>query len=132
MNLIKGKNHLKKENEGGEKTDSSNKEFVFVKKKAVQKTDSSNDYFEGKKTASSDNDFEKNKSAHGNKNEHIEEVMKQKGIELRSLIIEPLSDEERNKINQIIKSKEAKPGGYIYTLWKRKGFTGQYAETSKK
>ncbi len=46
MNLIKGKNHIKKENEGGEKTDSSNEEFVFVKKKAVQKTNSSNDYFE--------------------------------------------------------------------------------------
>ena len=36
--------------------------------------------------------------------------MKQKGIKLRSLIIEPLSDEEHNKINQIIKNKEAKSG----------------------
>jgi hypothetical protein len=35
--------------------------------------------------------------------------MNQKGVELRSLIIKPLSDEERNKINQIIKNKEAKP-----------------------
>jgi hypothetical protein len=58
MNLIKGKNCLKKENEGGEKTDSSNEEFVFVKKKAVQKTDISNDYFEGNKSASIDDDFE--------------------------------------------------------------------------
>ncbi len=60
--------------------------------------------------ASSDNDFEKNKSAHGNKNEHIEEVMKQKGINLLSLINKPLSDEEHNKIYLIIKNKEAKPG----------------------
>jgi hypothetical protein len=110
MNLIKGKNRLRKENEGGEKTESSNEEFVFVKKKPVQKTDSSEDYFEENKSASSDDDFEKNKLAHGNKNEHIEEDMKQKGIELHSLIIEPLSDEERNKINQIIKNKEAKSG----------------------
>ncbi len=100
----------KKENEGGEKTKSSGEEFVFVKKKAVQKTDSSDDYFEENKSASSDDDFEKNKSAHGNKNEHIEEDMKQKGIELHSLIIETLSDEERNKINQIIKNKEVKSG----------------------
>ncbi len=59
--------------------------------------------------ASSNNDFEENKSAHGNENEHIEEVMNQKGIELRSLIKKPLSDEDSNKFNQIIK-KEAKPG----------------------
>jgi hypothetical protein len=59
MNLIKGKNCLKKENGSGEKTDSSNKEFVFLKKKAVQKTDSSNDYFEENKPASSNDDFEK-------------------------------------------------------------------------
>jgi hypothetical protein len=52
----------------------------------------------------------KKKMAHGNNNEHIEEDMKQKGIELRSLMIEPLSDEESNKINQIIKNKEAKSG----------------------
>jgi hypothetical protein len=110
MNLIKGKNCLKKENEGGEKTKSSNEEFVFVKNKAVQKTDSSDDYFEENKLASSNNDFEKNKLAHGNENEHIEEDMKQKGIKLHSLIIEPLSDEEHNKINQIIKNKEAKSG----------------------
>jgi hypothetical protein len=60
MNLIKGKNRLKKENEGGEKTDSTDKEFVFVKKKAVQKTDSSNDYVEENKSASSNDGFEKN------------------------------------------------------------------------
>jgi Ulp1 family protease len=36
--------------------------------------------------------------------------MNQKGVELPSLIIKPLSDEEHNKINQIIKNKEAKPG----------------------
>jgi hypothetical protein len=104
MNSIKGKNCLKKENEGKGETDSSKEEFVFVKKKAVQKTDSSNDYFEENKLASSNDDFEKNKSAHGNKNEHIEEVMNQKGVELRSLITKPLSDEEHNKINQIIKN----------------------------
>ena len=114
--MIKGKNCLKKGNEGGEKTNSSNKEFVTNKKKAVQKTDSSEDYLEGNKSASSNDDFEKNKWAHGNKNEHIEEDMKQKGIELRSLIIEPLSDEECNKISQIIKNKEAKSGEiYIHS-----------------
>ncbi len=59
MNLIKGKNCLKKENGSGEKTDSSDEEFVFVKKKAVQKTNSRDDYFEENKSASSDNDFEK-------------------------------------------------------------------------
>ena len=58
MNLIKGKNCLKK-TEGGEKTDSSDKEFVIVKKKAVQKIDSSDNYFKENKLASSDNDFEK-------------------------------------------------------------------------
>jgi hypothetical protein len=63
---------------GGENTDSSDEEFVIVKKKTVQKTNSSDDYFEENKSASSDNDFEKNKLVHGNKNEHIEEVMKQK------------------------------------------------------
>jgi hypothetical protein len=118
MNLIKGKNCLKK-NEGGEKTDSSNNKFVFVKKKAVQKTDSSDNYFEENKLASSDNDFENNKSAYGNENEHIQEVMNQKGIELCSLINKPLSDEERNKINQIIKNKEAKPGE-IYIHYENK------------
>ena len=60
MNLIKGKNCLKNENEGVEKTKSSDKEFVFVKKKAVQKTNSSDDYFEENKSASSNDDFEKN------------------------------------------------------------------------
>ncbi len=60
MNLIKGKNHLKKENEGGEKTKSSDKEFVFVKKKAVQKTDSSNNYFEENISANSDDDLKNN------------------------------------------------------------------------
>jgi hypothetical protein len=54
-------------------------------------------------------DFEKNKSAHGNGNEHIEEVMKQKGIKLRSLIIEDLSGEELNKINEIKSNIEALP-----------------------
>jgi hypothetical protein len=70
----------KKKNEGGEKADSSDKEFVIVEKKAVQKTDSSNDYFEENKPATSKDDFEKNKLAHGNGNEPIEKVMKQKGI----------------------------------------------------
>ena len=59
MNLIKGKNCLKKENEGGEKTESSNEEFVFIQKKAVQKTDSSNIYFEENKPATSKDDIEK-------------------------------------------------------------------------
>jgi hypothetical protein len=129
MNLIKGKNCLKKGNEGGEKTDSSDKKLVFIKKKAVQKTDNSNKYFEENKLASSDNDFEKNKLTHGNQNEHIEEVMNQKGYKLRSLINKPLSDEEHNKIYQII--KKSKVRGDIYTLWKRRSFMGQYAETSK-
>jgi hypothetical protein len=48
--------------------------------------------------------------AHGNENEHIEEVMNQKGNKLRDLIIKPLSDEDSNKINQIIKNNEATPG----------------------
>jgi hypothetical protein len=39
----------------------------------------------------------------------IEEAMKQKGIKLHSLITEELSDEERNKINEINKNIEAKP-----------------------
>jgi hypothetical protein len=47
-NLIKGKRCQKKENKGGEKTDSSNDETVFVKEKTVQKTDSSKDDFEEK------------------------------------------------------------------------------------
>ncbi len=59
MNLIKGKNRLKKGNEGGEKTNSSDEEFVINKKKAVQKTDSSNVYFEENKTATSKHDIEK-------------------------------------------------------------------------
>jgi hypothetical protein len=96
-NLIKGKLCLKKENKGGEKTNSSEDKLVFVKKKAVQKTDSSND------------DFEEIKLTHGNENEHIEEVMNQKGIKLSQLINQPLSDEDSNKINQIIKNKEEKP-----------------------
>jgi hypothetical protein len=54
MNLIKGKDCLKKENKGGEKTNSSNKEFGFVNKKAVQKTYSSDDDFEENKSATSD------------------------------------------------------------------------------
>jgi hypothetical protein len=36
--------------------------------------------------------------------------MKKKRIESHSLIIEPLSDEERDKINQIIKNKEVMSG----------------------
>jgi hypothetical protein len=89
--------------------------MFIVKKKAVQTTNSSNNYFEEKKRATSKDDFEKNKLAHGNKNQHIEEVMKQKGIKLRSLIIKVLSDEERNKINQIKTNIEAKPSE-IYRL----------------
>ncbi len=46
--MIKGKHRLKKENECGEKTDSSDDKVVFVKEKAVQKTDSSHDDFEEK------------------------------------------------------------------------------------
>ncbi len=68
MNLIKGKNCPKKVNEGGEKTDSSDEEFVINEKKAVQKTNSSNVYFEENKPATSGDDFEKNKLAHGNGN----------------------------------------------------------------
>jgi hypothetical protein len=49
--------------------------------------------------------------AHGNENEHIEEVMNQKGIELRSLINKPLSDEDSNKFNQIIKNKDVERRG---------------------
>jgi hypothetical protein len=94
-NLIKCKHRLKEENKGGEKTNSSNDKFDFVKEKAVQKTDRRDD------------DFEEKELAHGNKNEHIEEVMNQKGIKLNLLINKPLSDEDSNKINQIIKNKEA-------------------------
>jgi hypothetical protein len=47
--------------------------------------------------------------AHGNGNEPIEEVLKQKGIELHSLIIKVLSDEEHDKINEINTNIEAKP-----------------------
>jgi hypothetical protein len=59
MKLIKGKNRLKKGNEGGEKTDNSDNKFVIVEKKVVQKTNSSNDYFEENKLATSEDDFEK-------------------------------------------------------------------------
>jgi hypothetical protein len=48
-NLIKGKLHQKKKNKVGEKTNSSDNELVYVRKKAVQKTDSSDDDFEEKK-----------------------------------------------------------------------------------
>ncbi len=72
--------------------------MVFVKEKAVQKTDSSHN---------------------GNENEHIEEVMNQKGIQLIFLINEALSDEDSSKINQIIINKEAKPGD-IYTYYENK------------
>ncbi len=88
-NLIKGKLCLEKENKGGEKTDSSDDELVYVEKKTVQKTDSSN------------NDFEEKNSAHGNEDKHIEEVMKKKGNKLRELINQPLSDEDSNKINSL-------------------------------
>jgi hypothetical protein len=47
--------------------------------------------------------------AHGNENEHIAEVMNQKGNKLRELINRPLSDEDSNIINQIIDNKEAMP-----------------------
>jgi hypothetical protein len=60
--------------------------------------------------------------AHGNENEHIEEVMNQKGIELCSLINEPLSDEDSKKFKQIIKNKEAKPGE-IYIHYENKEFS---------
>jgi hypothetical protein len=72
MNLIRGKNGLKKERNGEEKFDSSYEKFVIVEKKTVQKTDSSNNYFEENKPATSRDDFEKNKLAHGNGNESIE------------------------------------------------------------
>jgi hypothetical protein len=45
---MKGKLCLKKENKGGEKSDSSNDKLVFLKKKAVWKTESSDDDFEKK------------------------------------------------------------------------------------
>jgi hypothetical protein len=45
--------------------------------------------------------------------------MNQKGIQLIFLINEALSDEDSNKINQIIKNKEAKPGD-IYTYYENK------------
>jgi hypothetical protein len=51
----------------------------------------------------------KKKLAHGNENEHIGKIMNRKGKNLRELINQPLSDEDSNKINQIIKNKEAKP-----------------------
>ncbi len=79
------------------------------KKKTVQKTNSINFYFEENETATSKHDIEKNYLAHGNGNESIEEVMKQKGIKLRSLITEEFSDEEHNKINEINTNIEAKP-----------------------
>jgi hypothetical protein len=57
----------------------------------------------------------KKKNGSWNENEHIEEVMNQKGIELSFLINQPLSDEESKKNNQIIKNKEAKRlDNYIY------------------
>ncbi len=37
MNLIKGKNCLKKENEGGEKTESSDKNLFLLKRKQFRK-----------------------------------------------------------------------------------------------
>ncbi len=68
--------------------------MVNVEKKAVQKTDSSIE------------DLEEKQTAHGNKNEHIEEVMNQKGIKLRELINQSISDDDSNKINQIIEKKK--------------------------
>jgi hypothetical protein len=109
MKLIKGKNHLKKEIKVGRKPTAATRILLLMKRKAVQKTNSSNTYFEQNETATSKHDIEKNKSAHGNGNESIEEVMKQKGIELCSLITEELSDEELNKINEIKTNIEAKP-----------------------
>jgi hypothetical protein len=58
INLIKGNDHIKKENKGGEKIDSSDDKFGFVNKKAVQKIYSSDDDFEEYKSASRDYDFE--------------------------------------------------------------------------
>jgi hypothetical protein len=81
----------------------------LLKRKLFRKPTTATIILKKKKSATSDDYFEKNKSAHGNKNEHIEEVMKQKGIELRSLIIKPLSDEESYKIKQIKQNTEAKP-----------------------
>ncbi len=43
----------------GRKPRAAKNEFVFVKKKAVQKTNSSNNNFEENKLASSKDDFEK-------------------------------------------------------------------------
>ena len=45
--------------------------------------------------------------------------MKQKGIELGSLISKPLSDDQRNIIIQIINNKKAKPGE-IYRCYENK------------
>jgi hypothetical protein len=45
---------------------------------------------------SRDDDFKENKLAHGNENEHIEEVMSHKENKLRDFIIKPLSDEDSN------------------------------------
>ncbi len=39
----------------------------------------------------------KKKMAHGNENEHIEEVMNQKGKKVRELINQPLSDKDSKK-----------------------------------
>jgi hypothetical protein len=94
----------KKRKKGGEKTNSSDDKVVFVKEKAVQKTDSSHD------------DFEEIKSTHENENEHIEEVMNQRGIELNLLINEPLSNEDSSKINQIIKNEKNNAREQIYIV----------------
>ncbi len=58
MNLIKGKNRLKKTG-GEEKTENRDGEFFIFKKKAVQKTNSSGNYFEENKLTTSKDDFEK-------------------------------------------------------------------------
>jgi hypothetical protein len=77
----------KKKNEGGEKTGSSDDKFVFAKKKAVQKTNSSNDDFEEKNWLM-----------------EMRVVMNQKGIKLSHSINQPLSAEDSNKTNLIIQS----------------------------
>jgi hypothetical protein len=58
----------------------------------------------------------KKKMAHGNENEHIEEVMNQKEKKVRELINQPLSDEDSKKFNRIIKNKEAKPLEIIHPM----------------
>ncbi len=93
----------------GRKPTAATRNLFLLKRKLFRQPTAAMIFFEEYKLASSDDDFEKIKLAHGNKNEHIEEVMNQKGVKLCLLISKPLSDEERNKINQIIKNKDAGP-----------------------